>query len=303
MENRTFKEKAEADKKDFALLIQPPQHYNVCYFIGPRIGNILKRGGAVINPISQYRQHYVENISLLEPISILSAVLDCFSREWSTTNDKTGHFSIIIFSLHWKKVVLCSSILIVLKLETKLLDSREIAFSYNLQRKDQGKVMQSLSSVTNYFLVNLSVADLLVTLICMPNAAWRAYTDAYNFGSVPCKIFVYLQSHLEMRKSISVASSIFTITTMAIDRYLAIIRPFGLRYRCFNRTSTIIMIFALWTFSLILFLPNLWIAGLVHYYGDVTLCRMDYSNSPIPQDVIGVIWFIFMFAIPVTKHI
>ncbi|KAH1007885.1 hypothetical protein HUJ04_005064 [Dendroctonus ponderosae] len=125
----------------------------------------------------------------------------------------------------------------------------------------------------------------------MPNAAWRAYTDAYNFGSVPCKIFVYLQC-------ISVASSIFTITTMAIDRYLAIIRPFGLRYRCFNRTSTIIMIFALWTFSLILFLPNLWIAGLVHYYGDVTLCRMDYSNSPIPQDVIGVIWFIFMFAIP-----
>ncbi|ERL85358.1 hypothetical protein D910_02778 [Dendroctonus ponderosae] len=157
-------------------------------------------------------------------------------------------------------------------------------------------------SVTNYFLVNLSVADLLVTLICMPNAAWRAYTDAYNFGSVPCKIFVYLQSHLEMRKSISVASSIFTITTMAIDRYLAIIRPFGLRYRCFNRTSTIIMIFALWTFSLILFLPNLWIAGLVHYYGDVTLCRMDYSNSPIPQDVIGVIWFIFMFAIPVSSN-
>lgn len=90
---------------------------------------------------------------------------------------------------------------------------------------------------------------------------------------------------------------------MAIDRYLAIIRPFGLRYRCFNRTSTIIMIFALWALSLILFLPNLWIAGLVHYYGDVTLCRMDYSNSPIPQDIIGVIWFIFMFAIPGKKNV
>ncbi|XP_066142622.1 orexin receptor type 2-like [Euwallacea fornicatus] len=148
-----------------------------------------------------------------------------------------------------------------------------------------------MQNVTNYFLVNLSVADLLVTLICMPNAAWRAYTDAYGFGSISCKIFVYLQG-------ISVASSIFTITTMAIDRYLAIIRPFGLRFRCFNRTSTVIMIFILWTLSLILFSPNLWIAELQTIKGDITLCRMNYNVSPVPQDIIGIVWFIFMFAIP-----
>ncbi|CAG9762377.1 unnamed protein product [Ceutorhynchus assimilis] len=151
-----------------------------------------------------------------------------------------------------------------------------------------------MQNVTNYFLVNLSVADLLVTLICMPNAAWRAYTDAYAFGSISCKISVYLQG-------ISVASSIFTITTMAIDRYLAIIRPFGLRHRCFNKTSTIVMIFVLWGLSLVLFLPDLWIAGLTVVpvmSDDVALCRMDYSNFPVPENVIGIVWFIFMFAIP-----
>lgn len=97
---------------------------------------------------------------------------------------------------------------------------------------------------------------------------------------------------------ISVGSSIFTITTMAVDRYMAIIKPFGLRYRCFNRKSTIIMITILWMFSLILFSPNLWIAGLAPIQGDITMCRMHYDNSPIPQKVIGMIWFVFMFAIP-----
>lgn len=53
-------------------------------------------------------------------------------------------------------------------------------------------------SVTNYFLVNLSVADLLVTIICMPNAAWRAYTDAYTFGEESCKIIAYLQGKVTM---------------------------------------------------------------------------------------------------------
>ncbi|KAF7272216.1 hypothetical protein GWI33_014985 [Rhynchophorus ferrugineus] len=50
-----------------------------------------------------------------------------------------------------------------------------------------------MQNVTNYFLVNLSVADLLVALICMPNAAWRAYTDIYRFGLFTCKISAYLQ--------------------------------------------------------------------------------------------------------------
>lgn len=148
-----------------------------------------------------------------------------------------------------------------------------------------------MQNVTNYFLVNLSVADLLVTIICMPNAAWGAYTDAYTFGEDTCKIIAYLQG-------ISVGSSIFTITTMAVDRYMAIIKPFGLRYRCFNRKSTIIMITILWTFSLILFSPNLWIAGLTVIQGDITMCRMNFKDAPIPQGVIGVIWFLFMFAIP-----
>lgn len=48
-------------------------------------------------------------------------------------------------------------------------------------------------SVTNYFLVNLSVADLLVTIVCMPNAMWNSYSSLWIFGHLSCKIARYLQ--------------------------------------------------------------------------------------------------------------
>ncbi|KAL3287133.1 hypothetical protein HHI36_001613 [Cryptolaemus montrouzieri] len=52
---------------------------------------------------------------------------------------------------------------------------------------------QYMRSVTNYFLVNLSIADLLVTIICMPEAAIKAYKSTYDLGRYPCKISSYLQ--------------------------------------------------------------------------------------------------------------
>lgn len=48
-------------------------------------------------------------------------------------------------------------------------------------------------SVTNYFLVNLSVADLLVTVVCMPKGAWAAYSRIWYFGEIACRTMNYLQ--------------------------------------------------------------------------------------------------------------
>ncbi|KDR22267.1 Orexin receptor type 1, partial [Zootermopsis nevadensis] len=86
-------------------------------------------------------------------------------------------------------------------------------------------------SVTNYFLVNLSVADLLVTLICMPVAISQAVIKLWLYGEFMCKITYYLQG-------VSVGASVFTITAMSIDRYLAIRHPMAFR-KIFNKTTTL----------------------------------------------------------------
>jgi hypothetical protein len=49
------------------------------------------------------------------------------------------------------------------------------------------------NSVTNYFLVNLSVADLLVTMICMPMAMSQNITVIWFYGLFMCKFVTYLQ--------------------------------------------------------------------------------------------------------------
>lgn len=55
---------------------------------------------------------------------------------------------------------------------------------------------------------------------------------------------------------VAVAASVFTITAMSIDRYLAIRSPMAFR-RVFNRKSTIFVIVALWLVALIIFAPVL----------------------------------------------
>lgn len=102
------------------------------------------------------------------------------------------------------------------------------------------------------------------------------------------------------------ASSIFTITAMAVDRYLAIARPFGLAYRCFNKTTTVIMIIALWITSLLMFVPVFMVYRLhvdefpigANKTVSAAICTEQWSDFPIPQYTMGIIWFVFMFALP-----
>lgn len=52
---------------------------------------------------------------------------------------------------------------------------------------------KSLQTVTNYFIVNLAVADFLVILICLPPTVyWDVYLT-WSFGLASCKLVTYLQ--------------------------------------------------------------------------------------------------------------
>ncbi|XP_052121994.1 orexin/Hypocretin receptor type 1-like isoform X2 [Frankliniella occidentalis] len=159
-----------------------------------------------------------------------------------------------------------------------------------------------MRSVTNYFLVNLSFADLLVTLICMPMAVGTNVSKLWIYGEVMCMLTTYFQG-------VSVSASVFTITAMSIDRYLAIRHPMAFR-KVFNRKSTIFVIVALWVVSTLLFAPLLWVQqtqpvylpGLeeaVETYG-LKFCMENWSKQDFSKKVYGACLFTMVYAIPGT---
>ncbi|XP_068893485.1 orexin/Hypocretin receptor type 1-like isoform X2 [Tenebrio molitor] len=76
----------------------------------------------------------------------------------------------------------------------------------------------TMRTVTNYFIVNLAVADFLVILFCLPPSVVWDVTITWFFGVAMCKIVLYLQS-------VSVTVSVLTLTFISIDRWYAICFP------------------------------------------------------------------------------
>ncbi|XP_045447006.1 tachykinin-like peptides receptor 99D [Melitaea cinxia] len=103
-----------------------------------------------------------------------------------------------------------------------------------------------MRSVTNYFLVNLSVADAMVsTLNVTFNFTYMLYSD-WPFGHFYCKFCQFIAV-------LSITASVFTLMAISIDRYVAIMKP--LRPRLGKR-ATLGIAAAIWAGSSIISSPN-----------------------------------------------
>ena len=52
---------------------------------------------------------------------------------------------------------------------------------------------RQLRTVTNLFIVNLAVADLVIIVVCLPPTVLGDVTETWYLGPVMCKIVLYLQ--------------------------------------------------------------------------------------------------------------
>ncbi|RZF35287.1 hypothetical protein LSTR_LSTR011669 [Laodelphax striatellus] len=104
-----------------------------------------------------------------------------------------------------------------------------------------------MRTVTNYFLVNLSIADAMVsTLNVTFNYIYMLNSD-WPFGTLYCKITQFVAV-------LSICASVFTLMAISIDRYMAIMHP--LRPRMGRRT-TLCIAGAIWVVGTVLSLPML----------------------------------------------
>ncbi|XP_066143019.1 orexin receptor type 2-like [Euwallacea fornicatus] len=113
----------------------------------------------------------------------------------------------------------------------------------------------SMRTVTNYFIVNLAVADALVILFCLPFSVMWDVTSTWWFGTAMCKFVLHFQS-------VSVTVSILTLTYISIDRWYAFCYPLSFRTTTAKAQGAICII---WILSTVCQIPETYSLRTVPY--------------------------------------
>lgn len=125
-------------------------------------------------------------------------------------------------------------------------------------------------SITNFYLLNLAVADLLRSVVCMPLTLLSEITRCWLLGPVMCKAIAFLQP-------VGVCASAYTLAVIAVERYYAICRPLQSR-KWRTKKRALFTISLVWVFSFVCNIGSLFIFDSVPYR---TQWTCDTTKGPL----------------------
>ncbi|XP_011260790.1 neuropeptide SIFamide receptor [Camponotus floridanus] len=137
-----------------------------------------------------------------------------------------------------------------------------------------------MRTVTNFFIVNLAVADVLVIVFCLPATLMSNIFVPWILGWFMCKAVAYIQG-------VSVAASVYSLVAVSLDRFLAIWWP--LKCQITKRRARM-MIVVIWFIALTMTSPWLLFFDLVSIYEDDPDLRLCLETWPHPED--GSLFFL-----------
>ncbi|KAK7481334.1 hypothetical protein BaRGS_00027414 [Batillaria attramentaria] len=151
----------------------------------------------------------------------------------------------------------------------------------------------SLGKAKNLYLLNLAVADLLVTLLCMPAAVGTLIYRLWLYGVFLCKFTAFLQG-------VAVTSSIFTLTAMSVDRYISIQHPMALSRVTSARQALAIMA-VMWTVAGTFMAPLLYVRQvdtvLLPDLPPMTFCIENWPRD-YDRHAFGCVLVVVIFILP-----
>ncbi|XP_041820830.1 cholecystokinin receptor type A [Chelmon rostratus] len=150
-----------------------------------------------------------------------------------------------------------------------------------------------MRTVTNLFLLSLSVSDLMVSLVCIPFTLIPNLMRDFIFGNGMCKLVMYFMG-------VSVSVSTFNLVAISLERYSAICNPLSSRtWQTKSHAAKVIT--ATWVVSFILMLPYPISSTLKPFTrrnnSTGHMCRLVWPNDVIQQS-----WYVslllLLFLIP-----
>ncbi|XP_021360081.1 neuropeptide SIFamide receptor-like [Mizuhopecten yessoensis] len=152
---------------------------------------------------------------------------------------------------------------------------------------------RSMHNATNYFIVNLAIADVLVSIFCVPITLLSNLYTGWQFGEFTCRVTPYLQG-------VSVSASVNTLVAIAVDRYLAICRT--LEFKLESKTCKSIIV-CIWVVSLAIMVPWAVFYDIAEFKTSLQVVPICIQRWPSPVAkkayVIGAL-FLCCYAIPLV---
>ncbi|RXM33803.1 Neuropeptide FF receptor 1 [Acipenser ruthenus] len=105
---------------------------------------------------------------------------------------------------------------------------------------------KQMKTVTNMFILNLAISDLLVGIFCMPTTLVDNLITGWPFNNTMCKMSGLIQG-------VSVSASVFTLVAIAVERFRCIVYPFRQKL---TLKKAIVTIAVIWGLAVIIMCPS-----------------------------------------------
>jgi len=129
-----------------------------------------------------------------------------------------------------------------------------------------------MRNLTHYLIVNMAVADLLITVLHMPYILQIQLTNSHGLvvggltGKLICKLVGYSQD-------VSIATSVFTLTAISMDRFMAVVFP--LKRVTLSHKARYVLV-PIWIISIVICSPLLYVNKMEEYEGEFQ-CYEDWA--------------------------
>ncbi|XP_022533214.2 neuromedin-K receptor [Astyanax mexicanus] len=146
-----------------------------------------------------------------------------------------------------------------------------------------------MRTVTNYFLLNLAVADASLAALNTPVNFIYAARGQWYFGLAYCRFHNFYPVA-------AVFASIYTMTAIAVDRYMAIIHPLKPR---FSATVTKVVIACVWGAAVVLAFPLCFYSA-TKTVRQRTLCYVAWPRLPDDTFMYHIIVAVLVYLLPLV---
>ncbi|KAF7242468.1 Delta-type opioid receptor [Varanus komodoensis] len=147
-----------------------------------------------------------------------------------------------------------------------------------------------MKTATNIYIFNLALADALATST-LPFQSAKYLMETWPFGELLCKVVLSIDYY-------NMFTSIFTLTMMSVDRYIAVCHPVkALDFRTPAKAKLINV--CIWVLSSVIGVPIM-IMAVTKSQGGIVMCLLQFPEPQIYWDTITKICvFIFAFLVPI----